>query len=136
MMKYKILVVDDNEDICFVLKSYFEETGYSVQVAENAFEAFSLLEKEEYDMVILDYNLGYGPTGLDIFYKIKEMNLPVKILMSTSEMDDKSLNMAIERENIRVLYKPFRMNSLCREVNNILETERDRNFTEEFCCVI
>ncbi len=49
-----ILVVDDEPDICTLLKGIFEDDGSTVRIAENSTEALKFISDEEPDLVILD----------------------------------------------------------------------------------
>ncbi|HPZ09862.1 MAG TPA: response regulator [Candidatus Eremiobacteraeota bacterium] len=115
-----LIIVDDNEDLAFALKLWFEEKGYVVSVAKEAFEAFVLLEEHEYEMAILDYNLGHGPTGLEVYNYIKHMNLPTRVLFITSEIDNQELNRVSIEDTLPVLGKPFKLNFIDTQVKKIL----------------
>jgi len=53
-MKDKILIVDDDKKIRRLIEIYLKSEGFETIVAENGHEALKLVEKEEFDLVILD----------------------------------------------------------------------------------
>ena len=53
----KLLVVDDDENMRELLQSEFEDQGYEVVTAESAIIGLPLLQKDEYDLVILDIKM-------------------------------------------------------------------------------
>ena len=57
MNRYRILVVDDEEDLCEILKFNLENEGYSVDTANSAEEALKL-QLTDYDLLLLDVMMG------------------------------------------------------------------------------
>ena len=77
-----ILVVDDEPDICTLLKSIFEEDGCFVRLAINSSEALDLIAEKEPDLVVLDIWLRNSDLdGIEILKKITNSsnNIPVVI---------------------------------------------------------
>jgi DNA-binding response OmpR family regulator len=60
MIKVKILIIDDEEDFCMIMKSYFIKKGYQVFLASNLNEGLSLLKEKNPDILFLDNNLPDG----------------------------------------------------------------------------
>ena len=78
-----ILVVDDEPDICTLLKSIFEEDGCFVRLALNSSEALDLIAEKEPDLVVLDIWLRNSDLdGIEILKKITNSsnNIPVVII--------------------------------------------------------
>lgn len=57
MDDYRILVVDDEEDLCEILKFNLENEGYEVDTANSAEEALKM-DLEKYDLLLLDVMMG------------------------------------------------------------------------------
>lgn len=91
----KILIVDDDENICEVIKMYLETTGYNVKVAHDGKAA-----KEEFvnfspNLVVLDMMLP-GIDGMEVLKWIrKDSNVPVIMLTAKGETFDKVLALEI-----------------------------------------
>jgi CheY-like chemotaxis protein len=68
--KKKILVVDDEKDICIYLSRLFQENGFSVTCASNGDEALQAVEKDRPDLVTLDLSMP-ETTGVKFYRAIK-----------------------------------------------------------------
>lgn len=53
----RILIIDDDEDLSFIISDMLESYGYNVTCAENSEKAFELLESNTYHIILLDINL-------------------------------------------------------------------------------
>jgi DNA-binding response OmpR family regulator len=116
-----ILVVDDNEDLRIALKIWFEEQGYRVSIAGTAKQAYSLMKEQVFQIALLDYNLGCGETGVDIFHFIKNKGLSTKSLFITSEFDSEELNRLCREKQCEMVEKPFRLKVIDEKVKKILQ---------------
>ncbi len=65
----KILIVDDEESIRILYKQEFEEEGYEVLLAANAYEALEIVDKESLDIMVLDIKMP-GMDGIEAMQKI------------------------------------------------------------------
>jgi len=76
----KILIVDDEEHIRMLYKSELEEEGYEIALASNAHEALGQVEKESFDLIVLDIKMP-GMNGIEAMQKIvgKRKNVPIII---------------------------------------------------------
>lgn len=109
MIKVKILIVDDEEDYCMIMKSYFEEKNYDVFLAYNLKEGLHLIEEKMPDILFLDNNLPDGEGWQHTNEIVKnhpslKVNLISAYKQKTNEFDSYS--------NVRVWEKPISMNSL------------------------
>ena len=76
----KILIVDDEKQICEEFRDLLHEEGHEVEIAFNGFEAIQKVEKDPYDLVFLDV-LMPRMEGREAFEKIKKArNVPVVIM--------------------------------------------------------
>jgi CheY-like chemotaxis protein len=66
----KILIVDDEEDITSSVKMLVEGTGYSAKVAYNGVDALKMLNKESFDLVLLDIMMPQM-SGREVLEKIR-----------------------------------------------------------------
>lgn len=109
MIKVKILIVDDEEDYCMIMKSYFEEKNYDVFLAHNLKEGLYLIEEKMPDILFLDNNLPDGEGWQHTNEIVKnhpslKVNLISAYKQKTNEFDSYS--------NVRVWEKPISMDSL------------------------
>ncbi len=82
----KVLVIDDDHDICFLLNKFLTKHGYEVHEALTARKAIELLEKIQVDVVLCDYRLE-GVDGNTMITKIKEkQSVPVIIITGYNDL--------------------------------------------------
>ncbi|WP_337042127.1 sigma-54-dependent transcriptional regulator [Emticicia sp. 17c] len=83
----RILVIDDDTDICLLLRRFLSKNGYEVAIAQNGQTGLSLLEEFSPDLVMTDFRLG-DLDGGQILRKIKERfpNVPVLIITGYSDI--------------------------------------------------
>lgn len=114
----KILVVDDEEKILDVIKSYLERKGYQIFVAENAKEAFSIFEKEQISLVVLDLMLP-DLSGEEICMTLRQKSR-VPIIMLTAKVDEDDLlnGLAIGADDY--IPKPFSLKELHARIEALL----------------
>jgi CheY-like chemotaxis protein len=88
MIKVKILIVDDEEDFCMVMRNYFIKKGYEVLLAFNLFSGLQLLKEKEPDVLFLDNNLPDGD-GWSHTESILERNpsLQINLISAYKEKD-------------------------------------------------
>ena len=85
----RILVVDDDKDICLVLSKFLSKNNYSVDVANTGEEGLRLLRANDYDLILCDYKLP-DLTGVELLQKIKVLNLTVAVIIITGYSDVKT----------------------------------------------
>jgi two-component system, cell cycle response regulator CpdR len=85
--KKKILVVDDEPQVCGVVKMLLEFDGHEVVTASNGQEALTLFEQGKFDLVITDYTMpGMKGDELALALKAHQPGQPVVMLTAHAEM--------------------------------------------------
>jgi CheY-like chemotaxis protein len=69
--KFKLLIVDDNKVNLMIAEAKLEKAGYGVLCCDNADEALDMLEKEKFDLVLMDVNMP-AMSGIDATRKIRQ----------------------------------------------------------------
>lgn len=101
----KILVVDDDKNICELLRLYLEKEGYSVILSNDGQEALVKYEALRPDMILLDVMLP-GLDGWQVCREIrKKYNVPIIMVTGKSETFDKVLGLELGADDYIV--KPF-----------------------------
>jgi DNA-binding response OmpR family regulator len=80
---HKILVVDDEQDIVFTLKTILNEAGFSVDAFTNPSVAFEMFRPEKYELIILDIRMP-GTNGFELYMKLLEQDSSIKVLFLTA----------------------------------------------------
>ena len=117
-MDVKLLVVDDDPNICDMLKLYFENEGYQVKTAYDGFEGVKTFKIYEPDLVLLDIMMP-KKDGWQVCREIREIS-PKPIIMITAKGDvfDKVLGLELGADDYTV--KPFDMKELSARIKAVL----------------
>ena len=119
-MRSKILIADDSEFVRKVLKDFLVEKGFfNFLEAKNGKEALKIYKKEKPDLILLDIIMPIL-SGLDFLKKIKKED--VKKVIVVSVVKDKIRRKKAKEIGVKhYISKPFRKESLLKEVNKILK---------------
>ena len=117
-MGTKILVIDDDVNICDLLRLYFENENYEVKTANDGVEGISYFKMYEPDLVLLDIMLP-KKDGWAVCREIREMSSkPVIMITAKGEVFDKVLGLELGADDFVV--KPFDMKELSARVKAVL----------------
>ena len=118
MLDKKILVIDDDSNICELLKLYFEKEGYEVRTAPDGMEGISTFKLYEPDLVLLDIMLP-RKDGWQVCREIREMSSkPIIMITAKGEVFDKVLGLELGADDFVV--KPFDMKELSARIKAVL----------------
>jgi putative two-component system response regulator len=116
-----VLIVDDVEENVILLSRYLDAGKYTVRSAFNGREAFTTLNNEKIDLVILDINMPIID-GITVLKNMKDNPelATIPVIMLTA-MDDRKTTMECMRLGAcGYVTKPFSLNSLKQQVENCL----------------
>lgn len=117
----RILVIDDDKDLCALMKKCMEQEELSVTVAHSGMEGLSLLNEckdESLSLIILDVMMPYMD-GFQVLKKIRESsNVPVLMLTAKSDEEDKVSGLRMGADDY--LTKPFGINELMARVHSLI----------------
>ena len=82
-MKEKILVVDDEEGIRLLYKEELTDEGLDVHLAASVEEALAKLEKNKFDLIVLDIKMP-GMDGIEVLRRVKEKWKNIPVILSTA----------------------------------------------------
>ncbi len=126
-MRKHILIVDDDEDLSFIIGEMLESYGYEVSRAENASKAFDMLSENKYHLVLLDINLP-ETTGFEICKELRKVSsVPVIFASARTSETDRITGFDIGGDDY--LPKPYSMQELLARVNALIR--RAYGFSEE-----
>ncbi len=114
----KILIIDDDKDLSFIISDMLESYGYSVKHAETCEQAFEILSAERFGLVLLDINLPDG-TGFEICSEIRRASdVPVIFASARTSEDDRISGFDTGGDDY--LPKPYSMKELLSRVNALM----------------
>lgn len=106
-MAYKILVVDDEPQVCNVLQSYLKLRGFEVNTANEPEQALTMLRDERYHVALVDINLP-RMNGIQLLKKIKDTSPSVQVMMMTAYSRIEVAIECLEAGAADYFLKPFR----------------------------
>jgi len=115
----KILVVDNDLDMCQIISDILKEGGSTVNVSYNGEDALKEIQKNHYDLMILDYKLN-GISGLVVLEKALQIMPSLKIIMISAFGSYSTKVKARELGAVDFIDKPFDIKILTRSVQDIL----------------
>ena len=124
---YRILVVDDEQDLLEILKFNLETDGYLVDTANSAEEALSM-NLEHYDLLLLDVMMG-GMSGFAMARKLKAepatKDIPIIFLTARGTENDTVTGFNLGADDY--ISKPFSIREVLVRVRAVLRRTADRN---------
>lgn len=118
----KILVVDDEKGIRFLLLDFLSSEGFDVRVAKDGQESLDILERSNFDLVITDINMP-GMDGISMLKTMKKAGRKEKvILMSASPFDEENLEPEIPSV-AKHLHKPFKLDDFLGVVIDAMDSK-------------
>ncbi len=106
MNTYNILVIDDDIDMCHLLERFLKKNGFNVHTAFSTTNAFALIERNSYDVVLSDFRLG-NTDGREILHKVKEKNPTTQVIIITGYSDVKIAVDVIKQGAFDYITKPL-----------------------------
>lgn len=113
----KILIVDDEKPICDLIDLNLSAAGYHCRSVQDGLSAIDLIEKEEFDLILLDIMLP-GADGFDIMEYIRPLKVPVIFITAKGNVRDKVKGLKLGAEDY--LVKPFDVLELLARVEVVL----------------
>ncbi|GHU39083.1 DNA-binding response regulator [Spirochaetia bacterium] len=118
MIRHNILVVDDEEHILDVVKSYLEANGYNTYSAKNGKEALGIIQKKQLSLILLDLMLP-DFRGEEICKTVR-LSSKIPIIMLTAKVDEASIINGLKIGADDYVTKPFSPKQLMARVEAAL----------------
>lgn len=128
-MAKKILVVDDEDDIVDLAKTFLSSKGYEVSTASNGDAAIAKAQSEKPDLILLDI-LMPGKNGFEVTRALKKNpgTSGIPIVVSSVLTGAKDRRDALEAGAVAILAKPFEFDIVAAQIKNVLEMKQLRIF--------
>jgi len=121
IMPKTILVVDDEVDMLFLLKTIIEDnTDYIVETTNSPVEAVALMEEREIDLVVTDLKMPVMD-GMDLFEAFNKFKPNVPVIIITAYGSQATANEALKKGVADFITKPFRKDSILFTIKRVLE---------------
>lgn len=127
MSRKQILIIDDDEDLSFIISEMLESYGYAVTCAESSEKAFALLSENTYHLILLDINLP-DTTGFELCRELRRVStVPVIFASARTSENDRITGFDIGGDDY--LPKPYSMKEMLSRVNALIR--RTYGFSSE-----
>lgn len=122
----KILVVDDEKNICWVLKRLFNQKGFIVEEANSGSDALAKVKSNNFDLIFLDIIMP-DISGLDVLEEIRFLKNAPPVIIMTAQSTMKNAVEAMKRGAFEYVTKPFDISV----IENIAEKAIKASVTKE-----
>ncbi|MCL6454057.1 MAG: response regulator transcription factor [Alicyclobacillus sp.] len=122
----RILVVDDEPRVRSLITQYLTAEGFRVTEAATGAQALELLQEGQFDLVVLDWMLPGGPSGLEVCKEIRRTS-SVAVIMLTAKTDEADMVIGLEMGADDYVKKPFRMRELAARIRTVLRRTQARH---------
>jgi len=116
----RILVVDDDESIRWMITEFLQRQGHECTPAENVAEAFRHLHKKSFELAISDFNMP-SQTGLDLLRYVSSNSPSTSFILISAEIDACLRQKALKLGAVACMVKPFKLQELLHEVEDALQ---------------
>lgn len=120
MKNIKILIADDDETLCYLLKEELVHEGYIVDIVYDGKDAIENIKKQPYDIVLLDLEMRevHGEKVLDY---VKENHSTTQVIVLTAKSDIRTAIECIRRGAYDFITKPYEFGQLCVIIERAVE---------------
>jgi CheY-like chemotaxis protein len=125
MWKNRILLIDDEEDICRMIKLNLESTGeFEVTTARSGQTGLDMVKEEKFDLVITDFNMP-GMKGDEVVHRLRAISPNMPLILFTIYHDDAStVTRSLRKKVDGVISKPFEHKDLYKLVKELLDKRK------------
>lgn len=131
-LRKRILIVDDDKDLSFIIGEMLEEHGYEVTCAYSIEESYEAMEKASFHLFLLDINLPDG-TGFEYCKELRRVStVPVLFASARTGEDDRVKGFDIGGDDF--LPKPYSMKEMLSRVNALMRRTYGFGEAEKVVC--
>ena len=118
-----VLITEDDNNIRKVLATELSDGGFSVAETDSGIKAMELLEKEEYDVLLLDLNMP-RLSGMEALKKIKASEIPTEVIILTGNATVSTAVEAMKLKAYDYLTKPVKLEELKAVIEKAFEKKK------------
>jgi len=119
--RHRILVVEDQDDLRQLTAEVLMDSGYQVEIAEDAAAAFAAIGLSHYDLLITDQFLPKS-SGIELLRKIHLAHMSLPIIMATGFLPIREFALHPFLRGVNLLFKPYSFEKLLIMVSLLLPT--------------
>jgi two-component system, NtrC family, response regulator HydG len=127
---HKVLVIDDDMDICNLLERFLSKKGFAVKTAYSAATALPLIKEDSYDVVLSDFRLG-NVDGKEILKMVKEKDPSTQVIIITGYSDVKIAVDVIKLGAFDYITKPLLPDEILMLLNKAVSKRDELNNSGE-----
>jgi two-component system response regulator HydG len=120
----KILVADDDVDICTLLSRYLTKKGFDVSTSYTGTQAIDMVKKTRFDLVLCDFRLG-DMEGSEVLQRIKDLYPEVPVIIITGYSDIKVAVNVMKLGAFDYVTKPLLPDEILHTINRAIEGEAE-----------
>ncbi|MBI5418181.1 response regulator [Candidatus Poribacteria bacterium] len=120
IQKIKILVIDDDRDICENLVKIFSYEGYIVKCSFNGINALKMISSENFNIIILDLKMP-KIDGEEVLKNIAKLNKDIGIIILTGYPSVESAVNTLKNQAMDYITKPFKNDDLIKVVKSVIK---------------
>lgn len=121
----QILIVEDDATFAQIIEGFLSKNNYAIEIAADLNQAFKFVDKQEYELLLIDYRLPDG-TGLDLLKHVRNKGLQVPIIIMTSFNDVRTAVKSIQLGAFDYITKPINPDELLMVINGLLDKKEEK----------
>jgi two-component system response regulator HydG len=102
----KILIIDDDRDICLLLSKYLAKNNFEVEYATNGLDGLDKVRNDKFDLILQDYKLP-DVGGVELLQKIKILSSDSRVIIITGYSDVRTAVLTLKHGAIDYVTKPL-----------------------------
>lgn len=126
----RLLVVDDEEDLCEILQFNLLSEGYDVDIANSAEEALEIIPNKDYSLILLDVMME-GMSGFKMAEKVKKnLNINIPIIFLTAKDTENDMLTGFSLGGDDYISKPFSVKEVIARIKAVLKRVNIKEIVE------
>jgi DNA-binding NtrC family response regulator len=119
----KILIVDDEKDLAYVLSDILKLEGYETTSVLDGYRAIEEIKKTHYDLILMDIRLP-GINGVETFIQIKKIDPEERVVMMTGYAVEDLIKKAFREGAYACIHKPFDLQKVIGLIQKVISENK------------
>ncbi|HDL78362.1 MAG TPA: sigma-54-dependent Fis family transcriptional regulator, partial [Bacteroidetes bacterium] len=120
---FRLLIIDNEEKMCRLLKTYLSRDGLSIETAVSGEEGIAKFREQPFDVVITDLKMP-GKSGLDVLKEIRMLSPDTDVILMTAYATAQTAVEAMKKGAYDYLIKPFDFEEILLKIDHILNQKK------------